>query len=379
MATVFKRYSEAGASVQKERNQRSSRTFSISRVLASMCDDGRRLDGYEREVLNEISMATRGYNDPQRVAIPIELLCDPTIHVESLVRDMSAGASTAGGNLVGSTVSPINDMLKPWSTVIKAGASVVSGDVGRAGHGTIVIPKTSKSMVGYWVTTEGGTITQSDPEISQVTLSPKTGGALTKFSRLLAKQGNVSDALLQQHMLSVIGGLIDSAAIKGTGLNGQPKGIVNTSGVAAATGGPDHKSILIAEYNAATDGNTDKFGYVTNPIVRAVMRTGGTNLYPFGTEALSAWKSGPEGDRFVDWPAFVSNDCPADTMVAGPWDDCVIAMWGAPVLEINPFDTTDFKKGFFTARMLIDCDVAVIHPSAWMKFTGITSLDWEVL
>ena len=377
MATVFKRYSEAGALVQNERNQRSSRTFSISRVLAAMCDDGLRLDGYEREFLVEIGRATgRGY-DPQRAALPIELLCDPTIHIESLMRDMSAGSSTAGGNLVGTTVSPINDMMKPWSTVIKAGASVVSGDVSRVGQGNIIIPRISKKIVTYWVNGEGGSLTQSDPEISQVTLSPKTGGALTKFSRLLAKQGNVADALLQQHMLSIVGGLVDSAAIAGTGLNGQPKGIVNTVGVAASTGGPDQKSVLTAECNAAINGNDDKFGYITHPIVRFVMRNSGTNLYPFGTDALSAWKSGPEGGRFLDWPAFVSNACPDDTMVAGPWDDCVITMWGAPVLEINPYEANDFKKGFFAARMLIDCDIAVIHPEAWMKYTGITHLDWE--
>lgn len=115
---------------------------------------------------------------------------------------------------------------------------------------------------------------------------------MTKFSRLLAKQGNVADALLQQHMLSIVGGLVDSAAIAGTGLNGQPKGIVNTVGVAASTGGPDQKSVLTAECNAAINGNDDKFGYITHPIVRFVMRNSGTNLYPFGTDALSAWKSG---------------------------------------------------------------------------------------
>ena len=51
----------------------------------------------------------------------------------------------------------------------------------------------------------------------------------------------------------------------------------------------------------------------------------------------------------------------------------VIALWGTPVLEINPYEANDFKKGTLQARVLIDMDVAPIHPGAWMKFTGLTN------
>lgn len=59
-------------------------------------------------------------------------------------------------------------------------------------------------------------------------------------------------------------------------------------------------------------------------------------------------------------------------MICGPWSDCVLAMWGVPVLEVNPLDPTGFRSGIIKARMLIDCDVGVLHPAAWTVHSSLT-------
>lgn len=377
MTAIIRSYSDASAAVRAERNNRSTRAFSISRVLAAMSGESNSLDGYEAEVLKEIGQATRGYHDPARVQIPLELLADPTISPTTLTRDLNVGTASAGGALVGARTQPVVDIMRPFSTILQAGATLLNGDVSRAGHGNIIIPKVSADMTGYWLSTEGASLTQSDPSFEKVTLTPKTGGVLTKFTRLLAKQGNVADAVLQQHLLRIVGSMIDKASLAGTGADGQPRGLLNTSGLASSTapsGATD--PALIAEYNASMAGASG-FGFVTHPVVRASLRTpvslNTTEEQNEAASRMAIWKSGPQGDRYIDWPAWVCKECPSDSMVAGPWNDLVIALWGAPILEINPYDPDGFKSGLITARVLLDMDVAPIHPAAWMKFTGINN------
>jgi len=50
-----------------------------------------------------------------------------------------------------------------------------------------------------------------------------------------------------------------------------------------------------------------------------------------------------------------------------------LGIWGSGfVLEINPYDSTGFKTGTIQARILVNLDVAVLHPAAFCKAESIT-------
>jgi hypothetical protein len=81
------------------------------------------------------------------------------------------------------------------------------------------------------------------------------------------------------------------------------------------------------------------------------------------------WQAGMVADR----PAFASNDCPSASMVCGPWSEVVIGLFGPGVtLEINPNEETKFKQGIIEARVVLDADMGVIRPSAFVKSESIT-------
>lgn len=368
MATIFTRQADISRAVRNETAARSGRAFSFSRLISSMTGDGERLDGYEREFMDELSRSQQGYFDAQRMPIPLELLADPTIRPDMLARDLGKGTSSAGGYLVGASTSPVADLLRPWSVASQAGITVVpvGKNVGIAGD--LAIPKENTGMSAYWLNTETSTITQSDPTLEKIVMKAKTGGALTKFSRLLARQGNVADAFLQQAMLKTIGRLVDIAILSGTGTNGQPTGIQNTVGVNTASGAFTGDSALAMEEKASVQGCADiNIGFLTTPAVRRLLKKRAIDA----AIPEQLWKSSLAGELLYGRAGFVAEYASASTMICGPWNDCVLTIWGTPTIEINPYDPAGFKQGMFEARLLIDCDVALVNPAAWSVHTAV--------
>lgn len=374
MVAVFRSRSPLNAAVSHEKSARSANGFSFSRLVSVMtAPGGMPLDGYEREVINELSRSIAGYYDATRVPIPLQLIADPCVKPDVLVRDLSTGSIAAGGYLVGASVAPVADLLRPWSVTAGAGISVLPVPIEKNGFGDITIPKTDTAMTAHWLANQSASITQGDPTIGKKTLSPKSGGVFTKYSRLLARQGDIADALLQREMLRTIGRLIDGAVFSGTGAAGQPLGIINTPGIYADTVAAafDGAKALLLEAKAANQGALDSnIGFVATPDVRLLLKQRAVNATAAGSSEI--WKSQRDGDAMVGRKAFVSIDAPGNTVICGPWDDVVFTMWGTPMLEINPNDPVGFRTGIFQARIVVDCDVGVLHPAAWSVVSNLT-------
>lgn len=365
MTTVFKRQSALSSELRAEKEaRRHANAFSFSRAVSTLAQ-GFPLDGYEAEVVRELNRSIGGSN-ANSLPCPIELLSDPSIRPDYLARDLSKGTLSAGGYMVGAEPHPVVDLLRSWSVAARAGINVVALN----GGGDMPIPKTATGMTGYWLANEATAITQSDPTLGINTLSPKNCGGFTKFSRQLMRQSNVADALLQQHLLFIIGRTIDAAILSGSGASGQPTGIENTANVNATTGAFSLSSALVMEENAATQGGSDEqVGFVTTPAVRRLLKARTPDA---GSAGELIWRSSFDGDTLAGRRAHVANYAPAATVYCGPWNDCLLGLWNVPVLELNPYDTADFKNGMVAARMFLSADVAILHPAAWSKHTGLT-------
>jgi HK97 family phage major capsid protein len=369
MAVIFKRHADIAATTRAEQSARSSKSFSMSRLVSCMLDENARLDGYEAEVAQELARAHGVTYDPRRVVLPVQLMADPTLKPDVLARDLGKAPSSAGGYLVGTQTAGVLDLLRPWSLAAKAGATIIPAMTPAGVCHNLVIPRTDSGMTAYWV--DGDNLTPSDPSLGDnIVLSQKTGGALTKFSRTLARQGDVADAWLQREMLATVGGLLDKAIFTGTGANGQPRGIANTAGIAATSGAFVWANALAIEAMAANEGGKDEhIAFATTPDVRKLLKA---KTLDAGNAGEPLWKSAPTGEQVAGRFAFVGNYAPDDCIVGGPWDDLIVALWGSPVLELNPYENTDFRTGMIQARMFIDCDVAVGHPAAWSVHTSVT-------
>jgi len=69
-------------------------------------------------------------------------------------------------------------------------------------------------------------------------MSPKTVGALSKFSHLMSLQSTPDiEQLIRSDFVALIAEAIDTAAINGSGSSNQPLGILNTSGIGSVAGG----------------------------------------------------------------------------------------------------------------------------------------------
>ncbi len=109
-------------------------------------------------------------------------------------------------------------------------------------QGDVAIPKRiGDNYVTWFGADNSDVITESTGRIGQVTMSPKTVGAFTKFSHLMRLQSRREiEQVIRSGFVSIIAKGIDLAALNGSGSSSQPTGILQTPGigsVAIATNG----------------------------------------------------------------------------------------------------------------------------------------------
>jgi HK97 family phage major capsid protein len=273
---------------------------------------------------------------------------------------LTAASANQAGYLVATETRDVIDILRPFSVPARLGMTIETGLIDNQ-----VIPKVTQQTTPQWQNTEAASVTPSTPTLSQIAATPKQVGVVVQYSRQLSLQAN-ADVFVRNELLRTVGMTIDQAAIVGSGASGQPLGLLNTAGVQTQSGttlnaGCSTMKQKSAEANAADERIT----FVSTPAVRALLEgrersTGGGKF---------VW----DADKVADRPAYVSTDMPAATMIAGDWSLIWLGLWGPGfVVEVNPFDPAGFKSGMIQARIIVRCDVAVLHPSAFVVASSIT-------
>jgi HK97 family phage major capsid protein/HK97 family phage prohead protease len=289
-------------------------------------------------------------------------------------RDLTVGTATAGGHLVATDLlgASFIDLLRNAMVLDRMGMTMLT-DL----NGNVAIPRQTGAATTYWVA-EGGAPTESQQAVDQVTLSPKTLGAYTDYSRRLLLQSSVDvEAFVRADLAAIVGLAIQAAVINGSGASNQPLGILNTSGIGSVAGGTnggaptyDHMVDLesaVANANAAAG----QLAYLTNTKVRGKLRKteefATTNGRPVWTSA-----SGVDG-VVLGYPAVVTNSVPSDltkgsgtalsAIVFGNWADLLLGMWGGLDLMVDPYALA--TSGGRRLIALQDLDVAVRHPESF--------------
>jgi HK97 family phage major capsid protein len=330
-----------------ERGRRARDTgpkLSIARLFSDLASG--RTHGEDREFFEEHARRTGASFDPMRPVIPFSAL--------------RALAADGVGELVGQAVSDARDILRPWSVAARAGLEIEFGlSAGAA------IPVVSAKTTPAWATSETTGADPSQPVIAQRPLAPHTVGVVTAFSRQLSLQSN-AEQLVRRELLRSLGEAIDQAVINGSGADGEPLGLLGTSGIGSQSGTSLAHSGVVAMKASVSAANApdEAISYIAPPAVRALLETrekGAGNGHIWST------------DRVADRPAHVSTTVPAATMICGAFSQIYLGFWGSGLeVEIDPRDPVLFKVGVIRARLIASLDVAVLHPSAFSVASSIT-------
>lgn len=323
-------------------------TFSFARLVDSLALG--RLDGIERETLEDAARKAGQPFDAQRVVLPWSLFS----------RDLTAFTASAGGYLINTDVGDAIDTLRPWSVTARAGITALENLTG-----DLTLPRTTAKATPYWLATEGTGATASQPTLGSIAFRPKTAAGLVTFSRQLNKQADV-ESYVRRELLRTVGTAVDQAVLTGTGASGQPTGLLNTPGLATQSGTAlGQAGVVNMKQQAASANAADaSIAFIGTPEVRELLET-----RERATGSGFVW----DDDRVASRPAYVSTDVPSATLIAGDWSDVILGLWGAGfVFEVNPYDPTGFKAGTIQARVLVSLDVAIAHPSAFCVASSIT-------
>ncbi len=147
-------------------------------------------------------------------------------------RAMSESVLAGGGYMVPTVLAAeIVDLARNQTRVMQAGARL--------------FPMANKRVdVAKWVSdpsmafhSEGAAISPSDATIGTVQLNAKALAGLTLVSRELLEDASEVESELRQAFASVLALKVDQASLYGTGVDPEPRGVRNTSGILTASMG----------------------------------------------------------------------------------------------------------------------------------------------
>ena len=345
-------------------SQRELKQYSLMRALRAAQNKSWDKAGFELECNKAISQRmNRLPRAESSFFVPLDVLMADLPGK----RDMTVDGVNGSNYLVGTEnqAGSFIDLLRNTSVALRMGATRLSGL-----QGNVTIPKMTAGNTAYWLADEATQVTESQPTIGQLSLSPKNVAALTELSHQLMQQSSPdAEALVLSSIARDIALAVDVGVLRGSGNSGQPTGIVTTVGIGSVTGS-SLAAAGVLEFQsdvAANNALMPGCGYVTTPAVAALLMAR-PELPSTGDSRL--WKGNMLQGSLFDFPAMSSAQMSSATMLFGWWPAVILAEWGVLELMTNPF--SDFTRGLTAVRGWYTCDVGVRYPGAFSYATTIT-------
>lgn len=343
------------------------RGYSLTRALAGaagLTDNW----GAERELSAEI--AKRSGRQFEGLAIPMSLFTHAPAEYRVFTTTLPAGGP--GSNIVPQEYRPDQfiDILRPSSLVYRMGARLLTGLVG-----DVKIPRLKASATLSWVA-ENAAIAAADPQVEQVSLTPKHAGSIVEFSRNLLMQSSPDvEQLLRMDMAAIIATGIDQVAIQGGGTN-EPVGILSTSGIGSVAlgangGAPTWDSVLsLVETAQVANAPTAKAGFLTTPKAVRKMRssvrvaTTDSRMIQEEPNALAGYALGSSTNVPSDLVKGTSGAI-CSALIFGDLAQVLIGLWSELDILVNPYESTAYSKGNVQIRAMSTLDVKLRQPAAF--------------
>jgi HK97 family phage major capsid protein len=380
----------AGARVDMSDKER--RSYSMLRGMQALHSKEWKEAGFEREVSNEIARQLGRNPSAEGMFLPSDLpfapdqahqrafsLISGQSRMNSQLRSAFAvGAPTTGGNLVATELlsDSFIEVLRNAMVTPVLGARFLSGLVGN-----IDIPRQITASQTSWVgeLTAG---TESEATFDKVQLRPKNLTSWGIISRMMMMQATPAiEMLARVDLIAQMALALDQAALSGTGVGGQPTGIVNQAGVLSVVGGTNGKNVdfddIIKLYTAPRVANASQnsMAFAMNSKVigylASLKATTGTYLWDPQGGLTAGSPDRIKGKPYGESQQLRSNLTKGTSagicseLIYGNWLELLIAEWGAIEVAINPYDSTLFKSGDVVLRAIQTADIGVRHGASF--------------
>ena len=354
------------------------RGYSLLDAIRRELDPTHKGGSFERELSDEMRKRANGgkAGDHGGIILPTaDLLREAGIKLQ----ERALGKSTGGGSLV-ATDNLIGDFIPALvaRTVLgKAGITHLDNLVG-----DITIPTVTDGLTAAWITTEHGDASQVSPNFTQKSATPHSVAAYCDITRkLLVQTSNAAERLVIEMIQDAIGRAIEAAAFSGTGANGEPLGLLNTTGVQTVTmtANAPTKSALVEFVTklATANANADAARWIVSPGVAGLLsRTLDIQTVADGEGAtvggVTSGKYLLDGGKIDGRDAFTSNLSGTHLAWLADWSDLVLCTWGAGTeITVDPYSLS--MKGGARIVAFHDVDLVVRHPASFVK--GVVTAD----
>ncbi len=348
---------------------REMRNFSLTRLLASTFEQ--RVDaGREREICQE--QANRTGKRPEGFLIPFECLAPrrPARREERILTVSGDASSLISNEVLG---DQFIDALRPQSVATRLGARTITGLTG-----DIALPRRdARTPAAAWFE-ENSSINSGDQSFDQVTGTPKHLGLITEYGRktLLQTSPQIED-ITREHFLAELASGLDLAVMKGSGSAGQPTGITQTGSIGtkdSSSSVPTWQDVLdVMALVEDADVPAASMGFALNAQLKSLLRgtvkvsgeavfimDDGATLGGAPVAVTSQLVGDPNSSPVVDAEA-----------IFGAWNEVIVGMWSGMEILVNPFESTAYSKGNVSVRGIVDADVMVRHPEAFVHWQNV--------
>ena len=322
--------------------------FSFLRAINALASPGdkqlQEAAAFEREVSDE---ASKRYGRPAKgIIVPNEVL----------KRDLNVGTAADGGNLVSTELlsGSFIEILRNKMAIMEAGVTMLTGL-----EGNIAIPKQDGTTSAYWVG-EGGAPTEGQQSFTQISMTPKTIGAFTDFTRRTLLQSSIDiEAFVRDDIAKKIALELDRTAIYGTGSSNQPLGLKDTSGIGSqslTSFGTFSEYIGMETDVAVANAEGGAMKYLINASARGALKS---------TEKTSTSTANFvfENNQINGYDAIVSNQLVNNDAIFGDFSQFIVGMWSGLDLTVDPY--AGATAGTVRIIALQDIDYAIRQAGAF--------------
>ena len=328
-------------------SDKEKREYSLMRAIRASATGNWKKAGFEREV--SIALAEKTGREFRGFGINYELLASIG------QRSQNVGTPAAGGNLVATELhsEAFIEALRNRAALTGLGARIMTGLVGN-----IDVPKQTGTASFSWVA-EGEDSPDTSLSFGLVQMSPKTITGSVPITRRLRTQSTPDvDILVRDDLLKGVALGLDFAAINGSGVSNQPRGILNTTGVGAVdmSGGVNWAGVVnmeteIALNNADVESMAYLMGASERGLLKQTEKAAGTAQFIWDNNMVNGYQAG------------CTNQIPTNKLLLGDYSQVLMGIWG--VLDLVTDTATLAKSGGVVLRLFQDADVALRHPESF--------------